>query len=217
MRKLHCCLFVFTLILLAGVQPALQAQTAADSQTAVEKRMADLEKQLVALQSEIADLKAKEAAAPAVNAAVATSEAKPTSNPLSGITSVLGGATVTGLVDGYYTYNTNQPSNHGYSPTSFFSPRSNQFGLSLLELGLVKTPTADSRLGYNITFGFGEAMNVVNASGGDSVNFSAASRTGGYGFGFAQNLKEGYFSYLAPIGKGLQIDVGKFVTPAAPK
>jgi hypothetical protein len=27
-------------------------------------------------------------------------------------------------------------------------------------------------------------------------------------------LKEAYFSYLAPVGKGLQIDVGKFVTPA---
>jgi hypothetical protein len=26
-------------------------------------------------------------------------------------------------------------------------------------------------------------------------------------------LKEAYFSYLAPVGKGLQIDVGKFVTP----
>ena len=33
------------------------------------------------------------------------------------------------------------------------------------------------------------------------------------GLGFAQYLKEGYFSYLAPVGKGLQVDVGKFVTP----
>jgi hypothetical protein len=29
----------------------------------------------------------------------------------------------------------------------------------------------------------------------------------------AQYLKEGYLSYIAPIGKGLQIDDGKFVTP----
>jgi hypothetical protein len=33
------------------------------------------------------------------------------------------------------------------------------------------------------------------------------------GLGFAQYLKEAYFSYLAPVGKGLQFDVGKFVTP----
>jgi hypothetical protein len=31
---------------------------------------------------------------------------------------------------------------------------------------------------------------------------------------FSQYLKEGYLSYLAPMGKGLQIDVGKFVTNA---
>ncbi len=43
-------------------------------------------------------------------------------------------------------------------------------------------------------------MNVVNA-------------TDPGGVGFAQYLKEGYLSYLAPVGKGLQIDVGKFVTP----
>ncbi len=31
--------------------------------------------------------------------------------------------------------------------------------------------------------------------------------------GFDQFVKEAYFSYLAPVGSGLQIDVGKFVTP----
>jgi hypothetical protein len=29
---------------------------------------------------------------------------------------------------------------------------------------VVKTPDATSRLGYNITFGFGDAMNIVNAA-----------------------------------------------------
>src|SRR2546425_718421 len=33
------------------------------------------------------------------------------------------------------------------------------------------------------------------------------------GLGFDQYLKEAYFSYLAPVGKGLQVDIGKFVTP----
>ena len=43
-------------------------------------------------------------------------------------------------------------------------------------------------------------MNVVNS-------------TDPAGLGFAQYLKEAYVSYLAPVGKGLQMDVGKFVTP----
>ncbi len=33
------------------------------------------------------------------------------------------------------------------------------------------------------------------------------------GLGFDQYLKEAYFSYLAPAGTGLQVDVGKLVTP----
>ena len=42
-------------------------------------------------------------------------------------------------------------------------------------------------------------MNVVNS-------------TDPGGLGFAQYLKEAYFSYLAPVGKGLLVDFGKFVT-----
>ena len=223
MRKMHCCSVVLSLIFLAGsIQPVLLAETPADTSVQpaaadVEKRMADLEKELAALQGELAALKAKPEVTPVAAQATATTPAAaptPAANPLSGLASVLGGATVTGLVDGYYTYNTNQPANHGFSPDLLFNPRSNQFGLNLIELGLVKTPDKDSRLGYDVTFGFGEAMNVVNASGADSVNQSLAVNTGGHGFGFAQNLKEGYLSYLAPVGKGLQLNVGKFVTPA---
>ena len=41
-------------------------------------------------------------------------------------------------------------------------------------------------------------MKIVNASDPDYLQF----------------LKEAYLSYMAPIGKGLQFDFGKFVTPA---
>jgi hypothetical protein len=99
-------------------------------------------------------------------------------------------------VDGYYGYNFNQPSPN-FTSLRLFDPRNNQFALNIVELGLAKNPDADSRLGYKVIFGFGDAMNVVNASDP----------------GFLQYLKEAYFSYLAPVGKGLQFDVGKFVTP----
>ncbi|MBV9087448.1 MAG: outer membrane beta-barrel protein, partial [Acidobacteriaceae bacterium] len=130
-------------------------------------------------------------------------------DPLSGFSSVLGGATVVGLVDGYYSYNFNHPSAASsalsgtpgnFSSLRLFDARNNQFALNLVELGLVKAPDADQRLGYKAIFGFGDAMQQVNViSGGDP--------------GFLQYLKEAYLSYLAPAGKGLQIDVGKFVTP----
>jgi hypothetical protein len=129
--------------------------------------------------------------------ATATPAPTPTPDPLAGISSVIAGSTITGLVDGYYSYNSNQPANHT-ATFQLFDPQTNTFALNLIELGLVKSPDATSRLGYNITFGFGNAMNVVNS--GDPS--------------FLQYLKESYLSYLTPVGKGLQIDFGKFVTPA---
>ncbi len=74
--------------------------------------------------------------------------------------------------------------------------------MNLVELVVDKAPEAsNSRTGYHIALGFGQAMNVVNSSEPKA------------GLGFDQYLKEAYFSYLAPVGKGLQVDVGKFVTP----
>lgn len=196
-------------------QSSPQAPTTAD----VNQRVTELEKQIEAMRAELAALKEAKAATPATPAATtsptpeakpgnaaaasvtaATPEAKPPA-PLEGLATVLKGATVNGLVDTYYTYNFNQPANRTTGLRAF-DFRTNQFGLNLIELGLVKTPDAtNGRLGYNFTFGFGDAINVVNS-------------TDPGGLAFAQYLKEGYLSYLAPVGKGLQFDVGKFVTPA---
>ena len=61
--------------------------------------------------------------------------------------------------------------------------------------------SADSRMGYHVSAGYGQAANIVNNSDitSDGSNFY---------------LKEAYGSYLAPVGKGLTITVGKFVTNA---
>src|SRR5208337_5200496 len=78
----------------------------------------------------------------------------------------------------------------------------NQFALDVIELILDKPPdAANSRIGYHIALGYGNAMNVVNSAEPGEL-------------AFGQYLKEAYGSYLAPVGKGLQIDFGKFVTPA---
>jgi hypothetical protein len=56
-----------------------------------------------------------------------------------------------------------------------------------------------------VALGFGQAMNTVNSV--ENHDTSGASS-------FDQYLKEGYASYLFKVGKGLQVDAGKFVTPA---
>ncbi len=105
----------------------------------------------------------------------------------------------------YYGYNSNQPIGR---TTAFrnFDINSGQFGLNMIELVADKAPDATaSRLGYHVALGFGQAMNIINST--EPGQFPTESN-------FDQYLKEGYLEYLAPIGKGLQINVGKFVTPA---
>ena len=211
-----------------GAEETSNPPAPAQTDAAVMQRLAELEKEVERLRDELQAVKTASsgpslrpavyalpdgtpapAAAQAVTPAPAAAPAPAKPDPLAGLASVLGGATVTGLVDGYYGYNFNHPA-AGFTALSsapgdftslrLFDPRNNQFALNLIELGLVKTPDADNRLGYKVIFGFGDAMQQVNVISGNDPTF-------------LQYLKEGYFSYLAPVGKGLQIDVGKFVTP----
>src|SRR2546430_27593 len=190
-----------------------QSQSAAvePAPSEISQRMQELEKQVSDLRSELAALKQNDSMAS--NAKTQTPTGVPQSNlvttapattsptPAMSIASLLGPTSVSGFVDTYYNYNSNQPSSRTNGFRSF-DVASNQFGLNLVELVVDKTPDpTNSRTGYHIALGFGQAMDAVNGSEPQA------------GLGFDQYLKEAYFSYLAPAGKGLQIDVGKFVTP----
>ncbi len=209
--------------------PAAEPASANKSSTAVQSQLQQLQGEIATLQGEIAALKQKEseppsikpavftdtgtsepaslaaAEAPAATATTTLSTALPakTSTPKVSLASLLGPTTISGLVDTYYGYDFNHPSNM-QTGLRFFDANENQFGLSLVELGVSKTPDAGSgiagRTGYTVSVGFGQTINVVNGADG-----TAAA---------APYLKEAYFSYLAPVGKGLKIDVGKFVTTA---
>ena len=215
-----------------------QAQTQSASQAAtppvsaqVISQIHRLQDEVNALQEEIATLKHKETEAATVTPAVfreATTSEPPSegSSPLASTTAVaappaasqasptkvslatlLGPTTLSGLVDTYYGYDFNHPSNM-QTGLQFFDANENQFGLNMVELSAIKAPTATGgiagRTGYDLTVGFGQAMNAINGTGPNSDGTLSGARY----------LKEGYFSYLAPIGKGLKIDVGKFVTTA---
>jgi len=188
-----------------------------------DKKLIELEKQLDALKAQIQEMKAAQpaaapAAAPATTAvatpapaAASAPAAAPAKDPLAGISSVLGGVNLTGLVDAYYGYNANHPnlSNNGGTLNEPFTFVNNQFSLNLLELQLDKPVDKDSRLGFRTAFFWGQAANAVNNGGSSYFTPDLASGTNA-----SQYLKEAYLSYFAPIGKGLQLDVGKWVTPA---
>ena len=82
----------------------------------------------------------------------------------TGLAGLLGPTTLSGFVDVYYGYNSNQPAGR---TTAFrnFDINSGQFGLNMIELVADKTPDATaSRLGYHVALGFGQAMNIINST-----------------------------------------------------
>jgi hypothetical protein len=115
---------------------------------------------------------------------------------------------VSGFVDIYYTYNFNTPlrpcaTSGGvaiFNCLRNFDVAHNSFSLNLAEVALEKKPTGHSRGGFRLDLDYGPAASIVHAAepGGTAVY---------------QNIQQAYVSYLAPVGTGLQFDVGKFVSP----
>ena len=114
-----------------------------------------------------------------------------------GIMSFFRSTELSGFVDAYYGYNFNHPGVD--TQLRNFDTKSSQFSLNLAKVVLEKKPISDSRLGFRTDLAFGPATEIVHASepGGADV---------------FKHIQQAYLSYLAPVGKGLQIDVGKFVT-----
>jgi hypothetical protein len=106
---------------------------------------------------------------------------------------------ITGFVDTYYSYNFNKPS--GDTQLRNFDTKHDQLSLGLIEVALEQKPTEKSRLGFRADLDFGPTTDMIHAlePGGAEI---------------FKTFEQGYLSWLAPVGKGLQFDVGKFVTPA---
>jgi hypothetical protein len=106
---------------------------------------------------------------------------------------------VSGFVDMYYSYNFNKPSTR-VAQLRNFDVQHNSISLNLAEFSLNKVPTADSRGGFRLDLDYGPTQATIHAAEPGGANVF-------------QNIGQAYLSYLAPAGRGLQFDVGKFVTP----
>jgi hypothetical protein len=105
---------------------------------------------------------------------------------------------ITGFVDTYYGVNFNDPD--GDTQLRNFDTKHGQLSLNVIEVALEQKPSAQNRLGFRADLNFGPVTDMVHAfePGGADV-FKA--------------FEQAYLSVLAPVGQGLQVDVGKFVTP----
>lgn len=107
-----------------------------------------------------------------------------------------------GLADAYYDYNSNKP--EGDAPFRNFDTRHNKPRFSMAQLWAAKTPATDSRIGFNVRLTAGHAADMIHAV--EPSTLALFDRSGNAA------LQQAYVSYLAPIGTGLQIDAGKYVT-----
>jgi hypothetical protein len=97
-----------------------------------------------------------------------------------------------GFVDFYYSKNLAQPASHANKFRNF-DVSENQFDLALAELVFQKTAAP---IGFRIDADFGSANDMVQGGTQSTLNY----------------LQQAYVTALLPVGSGLTVDAGKFVT-----
>jgi hypothetical protein len=124
-----------------------------------------------------------------------------------------------GWVDVYYDYNLNNPNasvvNALQPVTAIKSPNatiqgrtfdvhSNSLSMNLAEIEIEKVPEVGG-VGFKFDLAFGDTQHIYNdtiIAGLGSTSLAIAERT----------FQHASLSYVAPVGKGLRFDFGKFVT-----
>ena len=96
-----------------------------------------------------------------------------------------------------YLYNFNRPPDQSVG-LRFFDSRSNTFSLDGAEFVLQKTVAKQNDIGFRVDLVAGSTL--------------AKAQAVGLSLGPNGDLQQAYVSYLAPVGNGLRLDMGKFVT-----
>ncbi len=103
-----------------------------------------------------------------------------------------------GYVDASYTHNFNNP-NSGRNANRIFDVDANSFRPHMAQLVFEKEGKSDGttvdRAGFRIKLNFGEDAKLTGGSGADDVDY-----------------QEAYAQYIAPIGNGLDIRIGRMNT-----
>ena len=121
-------------------------------------------------------------------AAPATSPAKPWYEEIA----------VNGFVSASYSYNFNRPDS-GTNQLRVFDFDDNSFKVDVAEVVLQKAISKPGEAGFRVDLAFGSSIPRVSSS-----------------FGLLQgqdvDLQQAFVSWIAPVGSGLRLDAGKFVT-----
>ena len=108
----------------------------------------------------------------------------------------IGSVDISGLLDGYYSFNNNHPAS-GFNTLRNFEVKSNQFSLNMTKLSLSH---AANPIGFTLDVGFGRAWQIFHAT--DPAR------------GGNEYIPQAYVSLKPERWGGLQFDFGKFYTSA---
>jgi hypothetical protein len=110
-----------------------------------------------------------------------------------------------GYLDFSYEYNLTRPDNQQNNLRTF-DKDSNGFNLHLAEINFERLPTEAGQAGFRIDTDFG---NDARFTASQDNTGAPTSRTDDFN---VVDLQQAYIEYIAPIGNGITIDAGKFVT-----
>ncbi len=99
---------------------------------------------------------------------------------------------VGGFVDTYFSFNFDRPASHTNQLRNF-DLTENQFKVANAEVSITK---AAGPVGFRVDLDFGPTNDLVQTGDGGSL----------------ANVGQAYVTYVAPVGAGLTLDAGKFVT-----
>ena len=136
-----------------------------------------------------------DAPAPPQSQSAAATPAPPPAPPVWSI----GSLNFSGLLDGYYSYNANRPSNAANGQINDlynFNDKTDQFNLAMAKLTINHDPAP---IGVHADLIFGRANDIIHSS--------TDKNTDSY-------LEQAYVSALPPKWHGTELDFGQFVTSA---
>ncbi|HVZ84676.1 MAG TPA: porin [Terracidiphilus sp.] len=138
------------------------------------------------------------AQAPASSEPAQTPAPAPAAAPAAAPTWSVGPMDLSGLIDGYYSYNANRPSDsaNGQANDLYnFNDKTDQFNLAEARLTLNHDPDP---VGAHVDLVFGRVNTLMNGGSHDNGDY----------------LEQAFLSLKPPKAKGLELDFGKFVTSA---
>ena len=132
--------------------------------------------------------------------AQAVAAAAPAPPPLPG--TLPGGATLNYTFDGYYEYNFNDPTGR-VNDLRAYNVLSNVFSINQADFIFDLDPdlAARRRYGFRVDLQFGQATETLQ---GNPANETRPE--------IYRNIFQAYGSYIVPVGRGVQVDVGKWAS-----